>query len=301
MNPALSTCWNSRRHTCGRAMVEEMLSLGFRTIEISHGIHAPMLEGILVAKDRHRFEVCSVHNFLPMPVEILGDAPDCYEFSSHRPSDRARAMKLTRQTIDWAERLGARFVVVHTGRVPHRLGDPLREMVTEGGLWSRRFCRAKLDAVKRREASAETVRLRVVECVAELADYAGKKGVRLGIENREDYEAFPSEREFGAFLAQLDSAHVGYWHDFGHAQIKHQLGLLDHGKWLERFGSKALGSHVHDVIWPCRDHRAPFTGEIDFARLVQLLPESCQFVFELSPRVSKEDLGAALARWRELF
>lgn len=282
-------------------MVEEMLSLGFRTIEISHGIHAPMLEGILVAKERYRFTVSSIHNFLPMPVEVLGDAPDCYEFSSHRPSDRARAMKLSRQTIDWAERLGARFVVVHCGRVPHTLGRPLRELASSGRLWSREFCRRKLEAVKRREASAETVRTRVVECVAELADYAGKKGVRLGIENREDYEAFPSEREFEAFLGQLDSAHVGYWHDFGHAQIKNQLGLLDHARWLARFAPKAIGSHVHDVVWPCRDHRAPFTGEIDFARLVPLFPTDCQFVFELSPRVKTEEVAAAAARWREMF
>lgn len=282
-------------------MVEEILSVGFRSIELSHGIQSPMLEGILAAKERHHFSVSSVHNFLPMPVEVLADAPDCYEFSSHRSSDRARALRLSKQTIEWAERLGAPFVVVHCGRVPLRLTAPLRKIVEDGGIFSREYVRTMLDSVRRREDCSELFVQRVLDCLVEIVDYAGARGVKLGIENREYYEAVPSEREFLSFLRRLDSSHVGYWHDFGHAQIKHNLGLLDHAQWLAEIGPLAVGSHLHDVQWPFRDHSPPFTGEIEYHKLVPLLPENCTFVLELSPRTKREDLEVARDRWLAEF
>ena len=131
--------------------------------------------------------------------------------------------------------------------------------------------------------------------------YASKKGIRIGIENREHYEAVPSEREFEDFLQRLNEPNVGYWHDFGHAQIKQNLALLDHADWLDRMGSRALGCHVHDVKWPFEDHCAPFTGEINYEKLVPKLPKDCLFVFELRPLIPREQIVAAADRWRKLF
>jgi hypothetical protein len=34
---SLSTCWNSHRHTDGRAMLREVRDLGFEFAELSHG------------------------------------------------------------------------------------------------------------------------------------------------------------------------------------------------------------------------------------------------------------------------
>ena len=151
-NLSLSTSWNSWRHKDGREMVGEILDLGFRRIELSHGIHSPLLEGVLKAREKHDFAISSVHNFLPMPVEVLSDSPDCYEFTSHRPHDRERAVALTRQTIDWAARLGAPVVVVHCGLIRSlNLTAPLRDIVGEGGIFGRPFVRKKLAAVQRRE------------------------------------------------------------------------------------------------------------------------------------------------------
>lgn len=283
-------------------MVEEILALGFQNIELSHGIQSPLLEGVLKAREKHDFKISSIHNFLPMPVEVMSDSPDCYEFTSHRSQDRDRAMRLTRQTIDWAARLGVPVVVVHCGRIRSlRLTTPLRELVEAGGMFEREFVHAKIEAIRKREKVGEFYLQRVVECLVEIVDYAGKKGVKIGIENREYYEAVPSEREFMTFLQRLDSAHVGYWHDFGHAQIKHNLGLINHSQWLQTMGTFALGCHIHDARWPFRDHCAPFTGEIDYQNLRPLLPKNCITVFELSPRTTPEEIQYAAARWNELF
>lgn len=298
---SLSTSWNAPRHKSGLAMVEEILALGFRKIELGHGLRSTIFEGVLEAKMRHSFEVSSVHNFLPSPVEVMADNPDCYEFTSHRRSDRDRALRLTRTTIEWAARLGAPFVVVHCGRIRSLdLTAGLRAMVEAGMSPGREYGRAKLAAVRRREAVAEVYTQRVLECLTDAVDYAGSHGVRIGIENREYYEAVPTERELVSFLRRLDSAHAGYWHDFGHAQIKHNLGLLDHRQWLEVAAPLAIGCHVHDLRWPFRDHVAPLAGEIDFPSLLPLFPKSCSMVFEVSPRTSADDLRAAADRWRHI-
>ncbi len=299
---SLSTCWNASRHKSGVDMVEEILGLGFRRIELGHGIRSTLFEGVLEARKKHRFGISSVHNFLPSPVEVLADNPDCYEFTSHRPSDRDRAVRLTRTTIDWAARLEVPLVVVHCGRIRSlSLTGGLRARVEDGEFPGREYGRAKLAAVQKREGVAEIYLQRVLECLTDVVDYAGSKGVKIGIENREYYEAVPTERELVTFLRRLDSAHVGYWHDFGHAQIKHNLGLLDHRQWLELSAPLALGCHVHDVRWPFRDHCAPLTGEIDFPSLLPLFQKSCTMVFEVSPRTSAEALLESAEKWRTQF
>ncbi len=283
-------------------MVEEILGLGFRRIELSHGLPAPLLEGVLEARKLLRFGISSVHNFLPSPVEVRTDNPDCYEFTSHRPSDRDRAVRLTKHSIDWAEKLGAPLVVVHCGRIRSldvTLG--LRTLVSDGKFLSREYADQKLKAVCQREKVGEIFLQRVLECLTEIVDYAGTKGVKIGIENREHYEAVPTERELVTFLRRLDSAHVGYWHDFGHAQIKHHLGLLDHRQWLETAAPLAIGCHLHDVKWPFRDHCPPLTGSIDFDSLLPLFPKSCAMVWELSPRIPIGDVQSAKQHWDTKF
>ena len=150
-----------------------------------------MVHEILELRKKMPFVVSSLHNFCPLPTEVMVDQPDCYEFTSPRPSDRERAVRLTLQTIDMAERLQAPFVVVHTGRIRAlKLTSALRALVEQGEFLSKRFARHKLEAVKRRE-NAERPAQRVRYCLAYKFEYASKKGIRIGIENREHYEAVP--------------------------------------------------------------------------------------------------------------
>ena len=64
-------------------------------------------------------------------------------------------MKQTLQTIDFAERLGAPFVVLHCGRVPiPRVTDPLIDLVKAGKMYSREYVKRKVNAVAKREKPA---------------------------------------------------------------------------------------------------------------------------------------------------
>jgi sugar phosphate isomerase/epimerase len=299
---AFSTNWNAGRHHDGGALVEEILGMGFETIELGHGLSVSQLHGIRQAHARGGFRVISVHNFCPMPVEILTDNPDCYEFTSYRAEQRERAMRLTRQTLATAREFGARFVVLHLGRI-----SPLRGMTSEllatlreKGVSSRDHAAKKLAAVRKREKSAAVFLNRAKSYLEPLVEEARECGLVLVVENRSDYEAIPTERELLALLKEFDSPHLRYWHDFGHAQMRESLGLLDHAQWLAEIAPYAAGAHLQDARWPDEDHLIPFEGEIPFGRLVPLLPPSLPYVLELSSSARTESIRRAADRWRDL-
>jgi sugar phosphate isomerase/epimerase len=300
---AFSTSWNSGRHTAGEPMLREIQELGFELIELGHGIRISLLPGIQKMFDAGEVRFSSLHNFCPLPVEIMAASPDCYEFSSSNKNERDRAVRQTLQTIDFAERLQVPFVVLHCGSVAmNPITDELIELAKHGGLLSRRYVQKKIDAVRKREERAAAHLARVKECLRPIVERAAQKNVRLGIEGRRGYEEIPSERELPSLLDEMAAPHVGYWHDMGHIQIKENLGFLDHVAWLQRIASRTFGCHMQDVKWPAQDHQAPFFGDMkQLEFLTRLLPPACQLVWELSPRRPAEEIKHSLTIWRQRF
>ena len=300
---AFSTCWNSSRHSAGEAMLREIKNeLGFDFIELGHGIRISLMPGIQKAFDAGEVRFSSLHNFCPLPVEVMSASPDCYTFSSSSAQERQRAIKQTLQTIDFAERLGAAFVVLHLGRVPIKpVTEPLITLAKGGQIYSRRYVRRKVEAVANREASAPAYLANVKECLKPIIEHAAAKNIRLGIEGRRGYEDIPSEREIPALLDELNSPQVGYWHDIGHLQIKENLRFVDHAEWLRAIGPRTLGCHVQDCIWPAQDHQPPFAGDADLEKLIPLLPPTCLFVWEMSPRKTADEIRRSVVLWREHF
>ena len=300
---AFSTCWNSGRHSAGEAMLREIKNeLGFDFIELGHGIRISLMPGIQKAFDAGEVRFSSLHNFCPLPVEVMSASPDCYTFSSSSAPERQRAIKQTLQTIDFAERLGAAFVVLHLGRIPIKpVTEPLIALAKGGQIYSRRYVRRKVEAVSNREASAPAYLANVKECLKPIIEHAAAKNIRLGIEGRRGYEEIPSEREIPALLDELNSPQVGYWHDIGHLQIKENLRFVDHAEWLRAIGPRTLGCHVQDCIWPAQDHQPPFAGDADLEKLIPLLPSTCLFVWEMSPRKTADEIRRSVVLWREHF
>ena len=300
---SFSTCWNSGRHNAGDEMLREIKGeFGLDLIELGHGIRISLVPGIQKMFDAGEVRFSSLHNFCPLPVEVLAALPDCYQFSAVYPQERGRAIKQTFQTIDFAARLGAPFVVLHLGAVKMQpITDLLVELAKDGEYLSRKYVRLKLRAVQKRERSAATYLQRVKDCLRRVIDYAASKNVRLGLENRRGYEEIPTERELPALLDEMNSPQIGYWHDFGHAQIKENLAFLDHAEWLRRIAQRTLGCHVQDCVWPAQDHQPPFAGDVDLERLVPLLPSNCLFVWEMSPRKTADEIRRSMQIWKQHF
>src|SRR6266542_3931593 len=130
---ALSTCWNSHRHTDGRAMLREIRDLGFDHAELSHGIRISLLPGIFEAVAAGEIQISSLHNFCPLPMGVDRPAPNLYKFSSDDRRERESAFRHTLKTLDTAVRVKARLVVLHTGSVDMKdYTDKLIDLVAEG-------------------------------------------------------------------------------------------------------------------------------------------------------------------------
>lgn len=302
---AFSTCWNNSRHTDGEKMIEEIVDLGFTNIELSHGMTIAKLPGIKKAFERGLFTCSGVHNYFPSPVEVMIDAPDAYEYTSHRPFDRQRALDMTFRTLEIAVQFKARYLVLHMGSVPlesKRWSKPLTTTVAAGGQRDPAYIKDKIAFVKKREKVGPLYYHRAIEALTAIADRARDTGVKLAVESRSHFEDMPTEREMLALQAHFaDDPAVGYWHDFGHVQLKHNLGLLDHVEWLEKVSPHLIGGHVHDVQWPARDHRTPFSGTLDYSTLLPFFPAGCPLVWELSPTREAAGIRTALARWKSDF
>ena len=161
-----NTCWNSSRHTDGADMLREIVDLGFDRVELGHGIRISLMPGIQKMYESGKVKFSSLHNFCPLPVEVMGASPDCYKFSAASSEERERAVRQTFQTIDFAKRLGAPFVVLHLGQVKMRpITDPLIMMTKAGKHFSRGYVRAKLKAVETRELRAPVHLQRVKDCL----------------------------------------------------------------------------------------------------------------------------------------
>lgn len=283
-------------------MVNEILELGFNTIEISHGLKVSLLPGIIKAVKAGQVRVSGVHNFCPSPVELMIDAPDAYEFTGHRPHDRERALALTLKTIEFGAEVGAGYVVVHLGSVPMKEMTPkLEALVKAGKIHSREYVDLKLKFMRIREQMGPFYVNRAKEALAKIIEHAEKYRVTVAIESRSHFEQVPTEREMVGLMQELASPVVGYWHDFGHVQRKHNLGLLDHGEWLERMTPYLVGCHFHDVIWPERDHRVPFQGTVKFDELLPLVPPDKPIVWELGSRRKKEEIREAVPKWKKRY
>ena len=226
-----STCWNSHRHQDGEEMIDEILSLGFDHVELSHGIKLSLLPGIMRAVEAGKVQVAGVHNYFPAPIDEVGDAPDSRPFTADLPQVRAKAIELTKKSMEQGAALGAGYIVLHMGTVEPLVKRTdtahLQSLARQGMVETESFAGTKGEFVRRRNRLAPVYLERAREAIRQLLPHAAELGVKLGIEGRSHYEQVPSEDEMGLLMQEFgENPFIGYWHDFGHIQRKHNLLIL---------------------------------------------------------------------------
>jgi sugar phosphate isomerase/epimerase len=276
--------------------------LGFGLIELDDGVGMSLIPGIQKMFDAGEIRVSSLHNFYPLRAEAAAVSSVRYKFSAMSAEERDTAVTHACQAIDLAGQLNAPFVTLHLGQVNMPpITDRLIVMAKTGRYLSRKYVRMKISAVQKREKAAPECLERVKNCLLRIIEYAAPRNVRIGLEARRDYEQIPTERELAELLEEMNSPHLGYWHDFGYSQIKENLGFIDHAEWLRVIGPRAFGCHVQDCIWPARDRQPPFTGSVDFEKLVPLLPTNCLFVWEMNANKTADAIRQSVQMWKERF
>ena len=284
-------------------MVDEIVALGFKRIELSHGIRISLVPGILKAIDEGLVEVSSVHNFCPLPNGVNHAAPNFYEPSASDRRERSSWNRYTLQTLEFAEKTGAKKIVMHSGSVRFFLKSPekkLKKWIQSEDLErirlseNKKFVSKCEHAMRRiRKASKNPVK-HVRTSISQALEWAKERNLKLCIENREGLSEIPFDSELAEFIDAFSTPEqMGYWHDTGHAQIKHQLGLLNHCEHLVSLKDHLTGFHLHDVTVEGVDHQPIGSGTVDFKMIAEFVRPEHELVLELSPQVDSKDVLAS--------
>ncbi len=299
---SLSTCWNSHRHTDGRALLNEIRELGFDYAELSHGTRISLMPGILEAVHAGEIKISSLHNFCPLPMGVNHSAPNLYQFSAEKARERELAVRYTLKTLEFAQRVQAPLVVLHLGSIEMKnYTDKLKNMLGRGEKSSPKYEKLCTELTQKREAKKEKFVERVYETLRKILPEAEARGLKVGVENREALEEIPLDSDFTFFFREFTSPSAVYWHDTGHAQIKENLGFVHHAMHLESLADRLAGFHIHDVQFPGRDHCAPGSGTVDFASLKPMIKPGHIKVFEFSPSLTVEEVKSGVEHVKRIW
>ncbi|MDP4880497.1 MAG: hypothetical protein NWR36_11480, partial [Opitutales bacterium] len=217
---SLSTCWCSSRHTDGYEMVEEMVGLGFKQIELSHGIRISLVPGILQAVEEGMVSISTVHNFCPLPNGVQHAAPNYYQPSAADSRERGLWQRYTEQTMAFAVKVGAQRIVMHSGSTWYFFGSPeekLEKWLKESELMAcdmlddKDFERQRDRALKRIKRASKKTMERIKAGYGLVIPRAKELGLTLCLENREGLEEMPIDREYAGFLEALgEPEHCAY-------------------------------------------------------------------------------------------
>lgn len=290
---AVSTAWNALRHTSGTAMAEEFLALGIDRLELDVHTTVEMIEEIERLVKEGKVRISSLHNYCPMPAttERAKAASAQIDLANPIADKRLKAVAQTKNTIEWAARLGAKVVVVHLGRVDVELRQKeALSLIIKG----KRDQAADIifDDLSLRGCRRAPFIEAAVESLRELVPVAEDSGVKIGLETRYYYAEIPSLDEFRMFFGNIRSSALGYWHDVGHADTMEALGIAKQEDYLSKYSEKLLGMHIHDAEVG-DDHQALGLGKIDFTRLRSFIKPHTNLVMEIHRQATVDELVAS--------
>ncbi|MGB9723897.1 MAG: sugar phosphate isomerase/epimerase family protein [Chloroflexia bacterium] len=292
MNLSLSTMWWGEEEADCFEWAGRTRELGLTAVELEYRRSAAGLPRLRRALAEYELRVSSLHAPFPRP-EDEGDPLQLADLAAEDEEARRYAEHLVARTLEEAAHWGAGVVVLHAGNIRslHPLEGELAALYRAGRkdgefrrLWEELRRGRFVEAPRRLEW--------VREALGRLAVRARDLGVVIGLENRADYRDLPSPEEMGLLLEEF-GPEVGFWYDVGHAYRLEALGFYPQAVWLERYGGRLVGVHLHDSRG-LSDHRPPGTGEVPFGRLLPLLPAQGLRVLEVQHGYRSEELSQGL-------
>ncbi|MBA4385240.1 MAG: hypothetical protein C0410_10935, partial [Anaerolinea sp.] len=267
---ALSTMWGIKENIPLSILLQNGRDLGFARFELNHNVSPDAFDEF----DQNQFHIGSLHD--PCPAIIPAKELDKRDWlvTSLDESLRIKGVDVIKRTIEQAVTLCSTLVVIHPGRVvgDHSLDKLIREKYRKGekGFDEYKTLRNQLieDRLERGKPHLESL----LKSIGDLVEFNKNSTIMLGLENRLHYYELPIFDEFQTILTTFTQPWVGWQFDVGHLHIHAELGLTNFDEWLNHFGKRIMGIHLHDVQG-IDDHLSPGCGDVDFSKIAKFLPE----------------------------
>lgn len=235
--------------------------------------------------------VVSVHHPFPALREVKKTE---LLLNSADEDERKLALKYAFQSVEIADEVGAKAVVVHLGEVPLNVEYQQVYHLYDQGLKETSRYKEIVTAIQRERKEKRKPYLDwALLSLDKLASIADKYGLKIALENRYHLNEVPDIDEFKLILEEFADGPIVYWHDTGHAHHWEELGFTSSRSYLEAFGKQMFGIHLHDAKGR-EDHLAPGQGKIDFYKVKDFLKPETVRVLEIHPGVSLKDARAGL-------
>ncbi len=118
--------------------------------------------------------------------------------------------------------------------------------------------------------------------------------IRLAVEPGRTFIDLLNYEAMEWVLEDLSEKELSYWHDTGAVHRREQVGLPGQGEWLERFGSRLIGTHLQDAV-NNESELPPGLGEVDFKLVAEYTPDNIEKVIEIGPRHGRSEVLAAVS------
>ncbi len=293
---ALSTMYAQQdRFENGLDFVRYAAEAGYEAIEISHSTRLEKLQQIF---DCSELPITSIHQPAPYEKRPSGRGNSSANLAAVDEDERKAAFDYATVSIDWAVKAGASKVVVHLGQVSdvHEQFEEeleMRQMFDSGRADEPRFAEMREAAIERRQREAGPNVEAAKRSLDALVRLAEPHGIAIGLENRYHYHEIPGPDEYGELLDGLTNEQAGYWHDVGHAEVLHRLGFIDKRVWLDRWSSRCIGAHLHDVSG-IGDHRSPGDGDVEWDYVVAGVQHLARFTLEINQHQPDDKVRSAV-------
>ncbi len=277
--------------------ITELLSYEVESYELSYRIAADEIERFGRAIRDSGRTVCSLHSYCPTPAGITPEKAggDLLLLTSEDATIRERGVEATIRTLEWAARLEAPAIVMHSGRTPIDYPKLRVRELYDGGQWPIGEGEAILRTMAQERAKTADRALDLL-CLSldPILESASKLEVNVGLENRIYPHEIPSGAEFTKLLETFRGAPIGTWYDTGHAAYQEALSFSAPGETLEAMLPALLGCHVHDVKG-IQDHLPPGEGSLDLVAIIERLPPTTPLVIECRAQQGKARIAQGIA------
>lgn len=266
-------------------------SIGISRFELNHKFTPELFTQF----DTDHYYACTLHDPCPAPLSLDELKRQDLLISSTDEALRKAAVDGVKRTIDLAYKMSSRSVVIHPGSVQADAARDrqLRELFKRGLSGTSEYVALREELIAHRAGHAQVHVDQVRKSLEEIINHTRGSKVALGLENRYRYYDIPLPDELQSFLDLCEEDWFGFQFDFGHAQALDRLGLVPMLEWLERFGKRMVGCHLHDVSG-LTDHLAPGLGDLDFARIGPYIPENAWRTLEIGPDATLEQIAEGL-------